>query len=205
MILTNRVNPLIFEETFDKFNYVIIDNFFKDYVCFFLCKRMQLERSFQDIYADYQNNSYGLEDTFTKDLAAELESHYALKFLGAWSNIYNNKGLGTGMHVDPNADVTLNAWVTPDDSIIDKNKNGLILSKTFYTGSHSYGEPDEYFKLNPNEFIQIPYKYNRAIFFKSNLLHKTIGVHTHEGNLNKRVNYTVLFKNDKKHSVSHPE
>lgn len=193
MILTNQFNPLIFEETFDKYNYVIIDNFFKDYVCFFLCRRMQLERNYEDIYADYQNNNYGLDDSFTKDLAAELESKYPFKFIRAWSNIYNNKGLGTGMHVDPDADITLNAWVTPDDSIIDKDKNGLILSKTFYNGSHNLGEPDEYYKLNPNEFIQIPYKFNRAIFFKSKMLHKTVGVNTHAGDLNKRVNYTMLF------------
>ena len=205
MILTNLVDQTAFHNTLEKYNYVVVDNFFKDYICFFLCRRMQLERNFQDIYADYQNNSYDLKDRFTHDLSVELETCYKLKFIGAWSNIYNNKGLGTGLHVDPNADITLNAWVTPDNSIIDQNKNGLVLSKTFYNGKHNLGEPDEYYKLNKNEFVLVPYKFNRAIFFKSNLLHKTNGVQTHDGDLNKRVNYTMLFKNDKKHSVSHPE
>jgi len=195
MILTNSIDPILFKESIEKNNFLIVDNFFKDYVCFLLCKRMQLETKFQDFYRDYQIINYNSQDKFTNDLSIELEYKFKhLKFLRAWSVIYNNEGSGTDFHVDPGSDITLNTWVTPDNSMKDNLKNGLILSKTFYEGDNINGIPKESGKINLNETINIPYKFNRAIFFKSNLLHKTNQVLTKKGHENKRVNYTMLFK-----------
>lgn len=196
MSLINNINTESFNKELRDKKFVVVDNFLKDYVCYLICRRMQLEKNFQDYYKDYQNINFDITDQFTKDLSDQIIQQYNLlkRFERAWSNIYNTKGLGTDLHVDPGSDLTMNVWVTPTESIVDVDKNGLILSTTYYDGDHDLGEPQEFIEKNKMNFTHIPYKYNRAIFFQSKLLHKTSGVETLDGPFHRRVSYTMLFR-----------
>ena len=91
----------------------------------------------------------------------------------------------------------MSVWVTPNNCVINLDKNGFKLSNIPYI-MDTNDKSDEkkikdFIKKEKVTFINIPYKYNRAIFFKSKLLHETNGVNTLEGIHNKRVSYTMLF------------
>lgn len=201
MLLNDNLDlKLILNKLINK-NFVIVDDFLKDHLCSYLCKRMQREKNFDDYYEDYQAIDYTTEDSITKSLSEEIISKCDLQFFErAWSFIYNTTAKGVKLHTDPDADVTMSIWVTPNNSIIDLDKNGFKLSNIPYPKDHNKPidkEVKDFIKKEKVTFINIPYKYNRAIFFKSKLLHETNAVKTLEGIYNRRVSYTMLFTDNR--------
>jgi hypothetical protein len=105
----------------------VVDNIFKDYVLNILRLRMQLADKFDHYYKEYKSISYGYEDSLTNDLAKEISKKFKLdKFKTAWSFIYDNNSKGVDFHADP-SNTNVNVWVTPNESIEDNSKNGLLI------------------------------------------------------------------------------
>lgn len=118
-------------------------------------------------------------------------------FQQGWFFIYDNWCAGVNVHADP-GHLNLNIWLTPDEAIVDSNKNGLVV--------YDKRAPDDWSweDYNANQrkirhFLKdaatqtIAYKYRRAIMFDSTVFHKTNGVHTRRGLANRRVNCTLVF------------
>jgi hypothetical protein len=179
----------------------VVDNIFKDYVLNILRLRMQLADKFDHYYKEYKSISYGYEDSLTNDLAKEISKKFKLdKFKTAWSFIYDNNSKGVDFHADP-SNTNVNVWVTPNESIEDNSKNGLLIcdvkppkkwTREQYNGNLN-NCVDKFLKKQNYNMYKIEYRYNRAIFFNGALFHKTDDVRTKDGIYNKRVSYTMLF------------
>ena len=179
----------------------VVDNIFKDYVLNILRLRMQLADKFDHYYKEYKSISYGYEDSLTNDLAKEIPKKFKLdKFKTAWSFIYDNNSKGVDFHADP-SNTNVNVWVTPNESIEDNSKNGLLIcdvkppkkwTREQYNGNLN-NCVDKFLKKQNYNMYKIEYRYNRAIFFNGALFHKTDDVRTKDGIYNKRVSYTMLF------------
>jgi len=179
----------------------VVDNIFKDYVLNILRLRMQLADKFDHYYKEYKSISYGYEDSLTNDLAKEISKKFKLdKFKTAWSFIYDNNSKGVDFHADP-SNTNVNVWVTPNESIEDSSKNGLLIcdvkppkkwTREQYNGNLN-NCVDKFLKKQNYNMYKIEYRYNRAIFFNGALFHKTDDVRTKDGIYNKRVSYTMLF------------
>ena len=179
----------------------VVDNIFKDYVLNILRLRMQLADKFDHYYKEYKSISYGYEDSLTNDLAKEISKKFKLdKFKTAWSFIYDNNSKGVDFHADP-SNTNVNVWVTPNESIEDSSKNGLLIcdvkppkkwKREQYNGNLN-NCVDKFLKKQNYNMYKIEYRYNRAIFFNGALFHKTDDVRTKDGIYNKRVSYTMLF------------
>ena len=179
----------------------VVDNIFKDYVLNILRLRMQLADKFDHYYKEYKSISYGYEDSLTNDLAKEISKKFKLdKFKTGWSFIYDNNSKGVDFHADP-SNTNVNVWVTPNESIEDNSKNGLLIcdvkppkkwTREQYNGNLN-NCVDKFLKKQNYNMYKIEYRYNRAIFFNGALFHKTDDVRTKDGIYNKRVSYTMLF------------
>jgi len=179
----------------------VVDNIFKDYVLNILRLRMQLADKFDHYYKEYKSISYGYEDSLTNDLAKEISKKFKLdKFKTAWSFIYDNNSKGVDFHADP-SNTNVNVWVTPNESIEDSSKNGLLIcdvkppkkwTREQYNGNLN-NCVDKFLKKQNYNMYKIEYRYNRAIFFNGALFHKTDDVRTKDGIYNKRVSYTMSF------------
>ena len=182
-------------------NIKVIDNIFKDYVLHILRLRMQLAIDFDDYYKDYRAINYDNKDSLTNDLAEEISKKFKLnKFQRAWSFIYDSNSKGVNFHADP-SNINVNVWVTPDQSIEDDSKNGLLICdikppknwKREQWNRNLDNCVDKFLKKEKNNMYKIKYKYNRAIIFDGALFHKTDDVKTKNGIYDKRVSYTMLF------------
>jgi hypothetical protein len=181
---------------------VVIDNFFSEYFLNILFNRMIHEKKFNDDYFDYKANDYTLEDNVTAKIVSELNTCnlFKNKFQRAWSFVYNNEAKGVGLHSDP-SNFNINVWVTPDKSMKDTKKNGLIIYKLKpligWNREQWNGNQDNcidnLINFNKPEFLTIPYKCNRAIIFDGMFFHETNDVSVLPGFDNRRVSYTMLF------------
>jgi len=132
----------------------------------------------------------------------EYESFKLNDFKRAWSFIYDNIAKGVGFHADPSS-VNVNIWVTPEKSLLDKTKNGLLIVnkkppddwiREQWNGNKD-GCIDKLLQKEKHEVTRIDYKCNRAVFFDGALFHATDDVSTKYGDYNRRVSYTMLFGN----------
>jgi hypothetical protein len=181
---------------------VVIDNFFSEYFLNILFNRMIHEKKFNDDYFDYKANDYTLDDNVTAKIVSELNTCnlFKNKFQRAWSFVYNNEAKGVGLHSDP-SNFNINVWVTPDKSMKDTKKNGLIIYKLKpligWNREQWNGNQDNcidnLINFNKPEFLTIPYKCNRAIIFDGMFFHETNDVSVLPGFDNRRVSYTMLF------------
>ena len=183
-------------------NIVVVDNLLNDHVVGYLRLRMQTADYFHDNYDDYQAiNYFSKDDLLTNILAEEMSKKFKLdKFERAWSFIYNNNTQGVGFHADP-SNINVNIWVTPNESIEDYSKNGLLIcnkkppkdwTREQWNGNKD-GCIDEFLQKEKISVLRVNYRCNRAVIFDGALFHKTDNVKTKDGNFNKRVSYTMLF------------
>jgi len=200
-VLNKQTDLQYLIEQINKGEVVVVDNFFKDYVCEYLRLRMLTSTFFHAKYKDYQAIDYTIEDSITNEISLEVKNTYKLKkFKRAWSFIYNNTAEGTEFHADPSF-ININIWVTPNKSISNFNKNGLIICNKRppsdwtrdYWNADKNNCIDNFLNDNTTKYIKIPYRYNRAIFFNGALFHRTNGVETKPGIEHRRVSYTMLF------------
>jgi hypothetical protein len=203
-VLNKQTNLQYLIDQINKGEVVVVDDFFKDFVCEYLRLRMLTSTFFDKQYKDDQAIDYNSEDSITKEISSKVESTYKLKkFNRAWSFLYNNVARGTEFHADPSF-ININIWVTPNRSINNFNKNGLIICNkrppSDWTRDNWNGNKDNcidnFLNENSTKYIKIPYRYNRAIFFNGALFHRTNGVETKPGMEHRRVSYTMLFGED---------
>jgi hypothetical protein len=126
-----------------------------------------------------------------------LGSH-PFRYLGAFK--YDSElSTGTNIHAD-NAAVNVNFYITPDEANLDPQSGGLDVWDAAVTSEAQMRQ------LNGDEIVaraflenakltRIPHRANRAIIFKSDLVHKTSDCRFAEGYLNKRINVSLLFGN----------
>ena len=147
-----------------------------------------------------------LQEGFGNDLLLQLisELRAALpKVLGPhelnqmWGYIYDSTLSGITAHADQAA-VNLNFWITPNEANLDPDSGGLIVYTREAPADWDFNEynsrPKEieaFARDCPKELI--PYRYNRAVMFHSNLIHKTDDFRFKPGLRNRRINITILF------------
>jgi hypothetical protein len=199
--VTNRDWTQI-EHQLDKNDCVVLDDFFTKTVCIALHQRMILSTAFDTDYKTYQAKDYDLNDDLTKYIVDDLlkaSPRLFGEFVRAWSFVYNNEADGVGLHSDPSS-FNINVWVTPDESVKDKFKNGLniysVKVPSNWTREQYNKNPDVLRDLiyeKPHVIYRVPYKYNRAIIFNASMPHETDSVLMHSGTQNRRVSYTMLY------------
>ena len=188
-----------------KFNFnkvTVIDNFFTPQCLDILKYRVLYAKHFDTNYKTYQAIDYrGNQDYITHLIVKELKNKLNLLpfFQRAWSFVYDTNSPGVFLHADP-SELNMNVWVSSDESIKDKSKNGLNIYELKPPRSWNRSE----WNANPSKVkkfiatkkikpIKIDYKSNRAVIFNGAYFHSSNGVSMKEGVENKRVSYTLLF------------
>ena len=174
----------------------IIDNFFQTGIANQLhasaVKRNNLNKNFKGYEAiDYLEN---IDIDQFKNKFPELNG---TELKRSWGFIYENNVEGVPPHADP-ADLNLNVWLTPNECVDDKEKNGMkiwLIKPPKEWSFISYNSNTEKIKdyIGTEKPLDIPYKFNRAILFDSKYFHATSGVSMKKGKLNRRVSFTFLF------------
>ena len=178
------------------------DNFFTDECLKMLRYRVLYAKHFDKEYDDYYAIDYFKKEDYLSELIAhELSSRIDLPpFKRAWSFVYHNhEGEGVGLHSDPSI-INLNIWVSTDDVVKDKSRNGLTIYKVrppeTWTRDEWNGNPNkalDYVKSINIKPTEVDYKSNRAVFFDGAYFHASNNISTKEGFENKRISYTMLF------------
>lgn len=157
-----------------------------------------------DFYHDYYSLNFSLKDLrlpLLYGIVKGLETRFP--FLGqfdrGWAFVYDNNAEGVAPHADP-ACYSVNLWVTPDSSVEDPEKNGLILYDIEPPPTWTWRDYNsdsrlirKYLKYTKSEKTIIPYACNRLLIFKSKYFHETNNVSMKPGVNHRRVNYTFLF------------
>lgn len=190
------------EQQLDRNGCVVIDDFFTRTVCTALQQRMVLRKEFDDDYETYQAKDYDLNDDFTKYIVDDLltaSPRLFGEFVRAWSFVYNNEADGVALHSDPSS-FNVNVWVTPNESVKDRFKNGLNIYSVKVPSNltrEQYNKNADFLRdlvyEKPHVIYRVPYKYNRAIIFDASMPHETDSVSMHSGSNNRRVSYTMLY------------
>lgn len=182
--------------------YLIVDNFFSNDICEELRYKAHNSNTHKK-YFDYFAIDYDIPDTeslskFSDIIKSKISFLKNRKYLRSWSFIYDSVSRGVLPHMDPSK-FNVNIWITPDKSVEDKTKNGIILYKKKPKKSLCMQKNDDYNRfvaefLKDSKYDIIPYKYNRAVIFTGNTFHSTNSVHMKNGEENKRINYTFLYE-----------
>tara|TARA_B100000427_G_C15283189_1_gene496340 strand:- start:65 stop:661 length:597 start_codon:yes stop_codon:yes gene_type:complete len=192
-------------------DYTIIDDFFPNEVCYDLREyaldlKIPIDNQFSDYISkefDTDSNSHSLKH-ISKLISEKVEVVQSLNYDRSWCFVYDNIARGVHPHADPSSNhnnptfITVNIWLTPNSAVADDDKNGLII----YNKTAEGMSPDTYNKsdidfvrdyLKDSEYARIPYRYNRAVIFKSHNFHTTDNVHMKSGHKNRRISYTFLY------------
>ena len=118
----------------------------------------------------------------------------------SWAYNYDDQSeSGIHMHGD-NFAVNCNLWITPDEANLDKESGGLVvwtvpapLDWDFDDFNSDAGNEKMASLVRHSEKIVIPYKQNRMVLFKSDLLHATDTFKFKRGFANRRINFTFLY------------
>lgn len=196
---SNTVKKIIEEERF-----YTVDNLFLPEVIDELRDYALSANDPDDIYEDYYSLNFSPERLRLPLLHAiitGLETRFP--FLGqfdrGWAFVYDNNANGVTPHADP-ACYNVNLWVTPDSSVEDPEKNGLILYDIKPPPTWTWREYNtdvklirKYLEYTNSEKTIIPYACNRLLIFNSKYFHETNKVSMKHGSGNRRVNYTFMF------------
>lgn len=103
----------------------------------------------------------------------------------------------------PHADfaaVNVNFWITPDEANLEPGSGGLVLYDVeapedwdFPSYNRNSDKIRTLLAARGARATQIPYRYNRAVIFHSDLFHTTPALRFRSGYENRRINTTVLF------------
>ena len=185
----------------DPDNITVWDNFFKPEYLKILKYRVLYGKYFDKKYDNYHAINYPKnQDRITELIVNELKQKINLpEFQKAWSFLYDEGKSGARLHSDPSL-ITLNTWVSDNESVKNKSKNGLVIYKikppSNWTEKDWNGDNDkitQYIKINNIKPVIITYKNNRAIFFNSCYFHASTGVSMKKGFEHSRISYTQLF------------
>lgn len=138
-------------------------------------------------------------------LAEEIASRWPrivgphrFKYLGAFK--YDSElSRGTNTHADLAA-VNVNFYITPDDANLDPASGGMAVWNTTIDSeplmrqlNGSERAMQAYLASRNAVVTRIPHRSNRAVIFKSSLVHKTDDCAFKTGYENKRINVSLLF------------
>lgn len=147
----------------------------------------------------------GLACPLMAQIAEEIESRFRpiiaphrFRYMGAFK--YDSTlSTGTNIHVD-NAAVNVNFYIAPDEANLDPESGGLDVwdaapaSEAQMRQLNGDEATARAFLARSNATLtRIPHRANRAIIFRSDLIHKTSDCRFAEGYLNKRINISLLF------------
>merc|ERR1711976_330158 len=118
---------------------------------------------------------------FSEELAEtfpEIFKKFPLR--DAWAYNYDD-AVQQGIKVrGDDAAVNCNLWVTPNDANLDKTNGGLVVYTTpvplhydFNDFNTAKGDAKMQALIKDSGVIKIPYRQNRIVLFKSDLLHST--------------------------------
>ena len=126
-------------------------------------------------------------------------SDHALEQMWGFKYTSSQTGKGINVHADFGR-VNLNFWITPDDANLDPRSGGMIVydvpAPTSWGFQDYNGNPARvrsFLKERNARAETVPYKFNRAVLFNSNLFHETDAICFKEGYENRRINVTYLF------------
>ena len=113
------------------------------------------------------------------------------------------KGIETRAMVDAHADdaaITVNFWLTPDAANLDPHGGGLAVCRVPPPGSWTVGDYESdrqravtFLAQHPGDTVTVPYRQNRAVMFRSRLLHRSDRPEFRNSYENHRINLTLLF------------
>jgi hypothetical protein len=131
------------------------------------------------------------------DLYRSIFKGHKFKRLAAFR--YSSTGRGLRCHAD-NAAINVNFWVTPNEANRDKDSGGLAIWNAkpprTWTAAKRNGDAMACEAIALQEGgapIRIPYRYNRAVIFDSDLLHATDTFSFHDGIANSRISISLLY------------
>jgi hypothetical protein len=138
-------------------------------------------------------------------IAEELRAAFP-RIIGArhrMTQLWGYKYASTQPRLPPHADfaaVNVNFWVTPDEANLDPRGGGLIVYDVdaprdwdFQTYNRNPRKIRELLAERKARSLTIPYRFNRAVVFDSDLFHTTPALRFRDEYENRRVNVTVLF------------
>ena len=135
------------------------------------------------------------------DLKKKLPRLFGPHELGTlWGYKYDST-LGKGINVHADFAIhNLNFWITPDEFNNNKNSGGLkiydVPAPENWTFKDYNARPDkiyQFLKDNNASYINIPYKFNRAVLFNSSYFHETDVIDFKDEYVGRRINMTYLF------------
>ena len=119
------------------------------------------------------------------------------------TQIWGYKYATTQPALSPHADfaaVNVNFWITPTEANLEPDGGGLVVYDVeapkdwdFPTYNRNGAKIRELLEERGARAIRIPYRYNRAVFFDSDLFHTTPALRFRSGYENRRINVTVLY------------
>jgi tetratricopeptide (TPR) repeat protein len=134
----------------------------------------------------------------TQALYAPILGDHAFRYLGGFK--YDSAlSTGTNTHAD-NSAINLNLYITPDEANLDPASGGMEIwdaapedeaAMRRYNGDEAAAR--DFLRRTGARSTIVPHRANRAIFFRSDLMHKTDNFRFAEGYLNKRINVSMLF------------
>ena len=158
------------------------------------------EWGYHSINFDRENFPFPILPDVINAIHGAFSPLHDLEFDRGWAFVYDNEASGVTPHADPAA-INVNLWVTPFDCQKDTLKNGLIIYDQKAPDDWTWSEYNSDSKKINQYLIEsnatprfVPYNYNRITIFESKYFHKTNGVSMIEGDANRRVNYTFMFK-----------
>jgi len=123
---------------------------------------------------------------------------HKFKYLGAF-NYDSELSRGTNIHADLAA-VNVNFYITPDDANLNPASGGIAVWNSTIDSeplmrqlNGSETAMRAYLSSRNAVVTTIPHRSNRAVIFKSNLIHKTDDCDFRKGYRNKRINVSLLF------------
>lgn len=134
-----------------------------------------------------------------EEIRIALESHFPrLAIASIWAYRYRSNGATAKPHAD-DGDISVNLWITPDRHCRQKAMGGLHIWNSEAPSNYFAAAPgDKMPLLHATAYDRaagevVAYRYNRAVVFKSRLVHQTQPYsfdETHEG---RRMNVTFSF------------
>jgi tetratricopeptide (TPR) repeat protein len=129
---------------------------------------------------------------------ADILGAHRFRYLGAFK--YDSTlSTGTNIHAD-NAAVNVNFYIAPDEANLDPESGGMdVWNVSPESEQHmrrlngDEAAAKDFLARSNARLIRIPHRANRAVIFRSDLIHKTSDCRFAEGYLNKRINVSLLY------------
>jgi Flp pilus assembly protein TadD len=120
-------------------------------------------------------------------------------FTGLFSYKYLGRGTLGNVHADRGA-VSLNLWITDDEANEEPGRGGLVIWNKRVPAEYFTEDPELIDRLHEQLLSQpdaresvVPYRANRALVFRSDVLHRTDRVRFRDDHASRRVSITYLY------------